>query len=317
MLFLMCIGLMRIGFGVHRDGIWEVGGEVLMAGRRRLSRRVLLGGGLALGGATLIGGTAAYARFVEPRRLGVERVSLSVAGLPPSLEGLRVVQLSDLHLGPLVPREALRAAVDLAQSLRPDLIALTGDFVTRISRGELPALTAELSRLQAPLGVFACLGNHDWRTSAEAVSQAVESAGARLLRNASVAVERGSARLFVAGVDDVSANRNDLGRALAGIPEEGVVLLLAHEPDFADEAALDPRVRIQLSGHSHGGQVKLPGVPRILPPLGRKYPEGLYRIGGLSLYTTRGVGVIDPGIRLNCPPEVTLLELAPARSLGA
>ena len=231
--------------------------------------------------------------------------------------GLRVVQLGDLHLGPLVPPEHVRAAVDLALALRPDLIALTGDFVTSASRGELSALAAELSRLQAPLGVLGCLGNHDHWVDAAAVAGAVERAGVRLLKNASVIVERGGARLFIAGVDDVNVRKDDLGRALSGIPSDGPVLLLAHEPDFADEAAGDSRVRAQLSGHSHGGQVKLPGVPRVLPPLARKYPEGLYKVGGLCLYTTRGVGVIGPGIRLNCPPEVTLLTLAAAQSPGA
>jgi predicted MPP superfamily phosphohydrolase len=288
-----------------------------VTGRVGVSRRGLLRGGLALGGAAILGGgVGAYAWLVEPRRLTVERVTVPLFSPSPARAGLRVAQLSDLHLGPLVPREAVRAAVDLAMSLRPDLVALTGDFVSRVDGGELAALTAELSRFRAPLGVFACLGNHDHWTDAAAVSDAVERAGVRLLRNASAAVDAGSARLYVAGVDDVWEEQDDLGRALAGVPEDGVVLLLAHEPDFADEAALDPRPRLQLSGHSHGGQVKLPGVPRVLPYLGRKYPEGLYQVdgpaGALSLYTTRGVGLVSPAVRLNCPPEVTLLEMPPA-----
>ncbi len=273
---------------------------------------------MALGGVALAGGgTAAYARYVEPQRLAVEQVELAIAGLPAPLLGLRVVQLSDLHLGPLVPPEHVRAAVDLALALRPDLFVLTGDFVTRGIPADLPTLGAELSRLAAPLGVLGCLGNHDHRTDPAAVADAAERAGVRVLRNESAMVERDGARLFVAGVDDVYEQEDDLGRALAGVPPDGVALLLAHEPDFADEAAEDPRVKAQLSGHSHGGQVKLPGVRRILPPLGRKYPEGLYEVGGLRLYTTRGVGVISPGIRLNCPPEVTLLTLAAAQSPGA
>lgn len=295
----------------------------MSVGRAGLTRRALIGGGLALGGAALAGvGTAGYARLVEPGRLVVERVVLPLAGLPPPLAGLRVVHLSDFHLGPLVPPTHVRAAVDLALALRPDLVALTGDFVTQMEDGnvsalvgELPTLVAELSRLRAPLGVFGSLGNHDHWNDPEALTTAVERAGVRLLRNASATIERDGARLFVAGVDDVWEDQDDLGRALAGVPRDGVVLLLAHEPDFADEAAEDPRVRAQLSGHSHGGQVKLPGLPRVLPPLGRKYPEGLYEVGGLRLYTTRGIGVISPGIRLNCPPEVTLLDLAATRSL--
>jgi predicted MPP superfamily phosphohydrolase len=284
---------------------------------RLITRRVLLGGGLAIGGSAAAGAAAlAYARLVEPRRLSVEQVALPLAGLPAPLAGLRVVQLSDIHLGPLVPPESLKAAVDVALDLRPDLIALTGDFVTRTDGGEFLTLAAELSRLRAPLGVFAVLGNHDVWTGAERVTRVLESAGVRLLRNASAAVERNGARLVIAGVDDVTEERDDLARALAGMPDDEAVLLLAHEPDFADEAARDPRVRAQLSGHSHGGQVKLPGLPRVLPPLAEKYPEGLYRVGGLHLYTTRGIGVIGPGVRFNCPPEVTLLELAPDRSPG-
>lgn len=155
--------------------------------------------------------------------------------------------------------------------------------------------------------VLACLGNHDHWTDADAVAGALSDAGLTMLRNAAREVADG---LWVAAVDDVWEQQADLGKALEGAPAGAIIVLLAHEPDYADEVAADGRVSLQLSGHSHGGQVRLPfiGAP-FLPYLGRKYPAGLYRVGGMWLYVNRGVGLISPAVRFNCRPEVTLLTL--------
>ncbi|MCL5958718.1 MAG: metallophosphoesterase, partial [Chloroflexi bacterium] len=206
---------------------------------------------------------------------------------------------------------------DAVIGLKPDLAVITGDLVSRLGSGEAESIVQELSRLSAPLGVFAILGNHDHWTEAGVVAAAIRSAGLTLLRNASVLIERAGERIYIAGVDDIWENRHDLPLALSEVPAEGCAILLAHEPDFADEASLDRRVALQLSGHSHGGQVRVPGLgPLQLPFLGRKYPAGLRQVGGLRLYTNRGIGTIFPPLRLNCRPEVTLFELTRGYGLG-
>jgi predicted MPP superfamily phosphohydrolase len=134
-----------------------------------------------------------------------------------------------------------------------------------------------------------------------------------MLVNESTMLERGGEKLVIAGIDDLYDNHHDLERALAGVPEDAAVMLLAHEPDFADAAARDARLILQLSGHSHGGQVRLPFVGQAwLPRLGQKYPAGLYHVGGMQVYTNRGIGVVGVPVRFNCRPEVTLLTLRSA-----
>jgi predicted MPP superfamily phosphohydrolase len=157
--------------------------------------------------------------------------------------------------------------------------------------------------------MVAILGNHDHWNGADIVAGALVDRGIRLLRNESFAFERGHDRLWISGVDDVLENEHDLPKTLAAVPETEATVLLAHEPDFADDVAGFP-VDLQLSGHSHGGQVRIPGLgPIVLPPLARKYHTGLNRVGRLQVYTSRGLGVINPPVRLNCRPEVTLLTL--------
>jgi predicted MPP superfamily phosphohydrolase len=160
--------------------------------------------------------------------------------------------------------------------------------------------------------MVAILGNHDHWNDAAIVTGALVDRGIRVLRNESFAIERGHERLWISGVDDVLEKQDDLPKTLAAVPETEATVLLAHEPDFADYVAGFP-VDLQLSGHSHGGQVRIPGLgPIVLPDLARKYHSGLNRVGRLQVYTSRGLGVINPPVRLNCPPEITLLTLLKA-----
>jgi predicted MPP superfamily phosphohydrolase len=170
-----------------------------------------------------------------------------------------------------------------------------------------------LSALRAPLGVFAIPGNHDYWTHIGTVLNELRSAGLTVLRNSSYRLEPRGAPLWLVGIDDVWERHDDLAAGLAGVPTDEPVLLLVHEPDFADMAARVPhRIFLQLSGHSHGGQVRLPllGSP-ILPWLGRRYPAGLQEVpeSALQVYTSRGIGVIEPPVRVNCRPEVAVLTL--------
>ena len=277
--------------------------------RRGLSRRAFLRT-LVYGSATLGG---VYSCGFERRWLKVEHVTIPVPRLPAAFDGLTVAQFSDLHLGGQMGPGFIRQAVDVTLSLKPDLILLTGDYVSRVTHGEPDMIVQELSRLSAPEGVWAILGNHDHWNNADVVAEALRHAGVSLLRNANGALLRSGQRLWIAGVDDVLTHYHDLPRALQGIPEGAATILLAHEPDFADKAAKDARVSLQLSGHSHGGQINLPYLTGLaLPRLARKYVRGLHHVGDLWLYTNRGLGTTGLPLRLNSRPEVTLFTLTTA-----
>lgn len=171
-------------------------------------------------------------------------------------------------------------------------------------------MIAELSRLQ-PFAV-AVLGNHDHWTNAAAIRDVLRDSGIIDLNNDIYTLEKEGALLHLAGVDDIWENKHRLDVVLEKLPESGAAILLAHEPDFADESAATGRFDLQLSGHSHGGQIRLPllGAP-VLPALGQKYPSGQYQVGSMIQYTNRGLGMVFPTVRFNCRPEITLLTLIP------
>ncbi len=255
-------------------------------------------------------GAAGYSLKIEPRWLRVVSRTLRLPRLPAAFDGFRLAQISDLHFGRAVDPDYLIAACERTTALKPDAIAVTGDFVSTLEDDQADRVATAVSRLRAPLGVYATLGNHDWWNSATFVRAAVTQGGATLLTNASLPLERGGARLHFAGVDDIWEDRHDLAAALSAVPSGEAVVMLAHEPDYADTVAADGRVDLMLSGHSHGGQVRLPvRGALVLPPLARKYPAGWYQIGGLQLYTNRGLGTSDLAVRFYCPPEITVFTL--------
>ena len=281
------------------------------------SRRTFLRATLGAVGAAAIGLPAFrwYVTEVEPHWLAVERVTLTLPRLPQAFDGMTIAQLSDLHLGPVpsldTSLQMVRAAIRTAIELKPDLITVTGDFVRRTGWEE--SLLDTLRPLSASLGVFGVRGNHDWYRGVEHVTELASAAGMTMLVNDSAVIQRNGESLHIAGVDDLYGQHQDLGRALANVPREAAVILLAHEPDFADTAALDERIVLQLSGHSHGGQVRVPLLDATwLPRYGQKYPAGWYQIGAMQLYTNRGIGVVGVPVRFNCRPEVTLFTLRSA-----
>jgi predicted MPP superfamily phosphohydrolase len=256
-------------------------------------------------GLSALGG-AGYSTLVEPYWLALRQVDVPIPDLPTNLNGFTIVQLSDLHRGPVMTQEDITQAVELALRQEADLIVLTGDYVSS-SADYAPSCAEALSPLVASGGVLACLGNHDHWTNAAAVTGALTDVGITVLRNAAREV---ADELWVAAVDDVWEEHADLDKALERVPAGATVVLLAHEPDYADEIATDGRVSLQLSGHSHGGQVRLPfAEPLALPYLAQKYHSGQYRVDDMWLYVNRGVGMIRPAVRFNCRPEVTLLTL--------
>jgi len=173
-----------------------------------------------------------------------------------------------------------------------------------------------LSELRARFGVLTVLGNHDAWTDVNIVTAALQEHRIPVLRNDVSLIEQKNSRLWIAGVEDVSTGEAKIWQAVKKRPAGEATILLAHEPDYADEVS-QYNVDLQLSGHSHGGQVRFPVFgPLVLPALGRKYPMGLRRIGGLQLYTNRGIGMIEIPLRVNCPPEVTLFTLRARQNVG-
>jgi predicted MPP superfamily phosphohydrolase len=279
-------------------------------------RKFLQASAVAASGAAV---TSAWG-FAESNHPQVVRLEIPLARLPHAFDGFTIAQLSDFHYEDHFSVVPIRKAVEIVNGLHPDLIVLTGDFVTVPWLDKPPeklkpyAQTAEpcariLQELQAPMGRFSILGNHDAASDPARVVRTLRDHHSPVLLNHSIPLERGKDRIWLAGIDDALAGRPDLGLALTNIPSAECTVLLAHEPDFADEASLLP-VDLQLSGHSHGGQVWLPGIGAPwLPPLGRRYPRGLYKVGDMTLYTNIGIGTIRAPIRLNCPPEITLITL--------
>lgn len=305
------------------SGVPEVPG---VPGARISRRRFLVSGSLTLG----FGGaaSAAHAAMVEPWGLCVSRVRVPIRDLPASLHGFRIAQVSDTHLGPKVPSWAVSAAVDLTLSLRPDLIALTGDYVERADHHAEPA--AELFRplLDSPgcAGVVAVMGNHDWYGDGPRVRAALARVGVTMLDNHRVfldaptrtlrAEEPPAGRaLCIAGVGDLEMDRPDFALALGGVREGTPRILLSHNPDAAELPSLTatgaPRVDAMLSGHTHGGQVRFPFLGALWIPsaYGDKYTGGVAQGPACPVVVSRGVGMSILPLRLNCPPEIVEITL--------
>ncbi|MPY67571.1 metallophosphoesterase [Deinococcus sp. SDU3-2] len=285
-------------------------------GRRRFLRG-LLGGGLALGTLGGMGVAQAY-------DFGTVR---GEAVLPGLRSPLRVAFLTDLHYGLYIFERQIRAWVDTANAARPDLMLLGGDFLDVRSDVDPAPLLTELARLRAPLGVYAVWGNHDygsfgaydrgvlgqgiprWAERREEVAAAFAASGITVLRNAGRAVRDD---LWVGGVDDLWRGEPDVAAALAGAGEDQASLLLSHNPDLLPD--LPRRVGLVLSGHTHGGQIRLPivGAPVVPSRYGQRYAMGWVQgAHGTPGYVSRGLGVSGLPLRNLCPPEVTLLTLRP------
>jgi predicted MPP superfamily phosphohydrolase len=277
-----------------------------------ITRRKFVGLAAAAGVAAL----AADSILLEPNHPRIVRREIALRRWPAKLEGFTIALLSDFHYDPEFSVHPLHAAIGRVNSLHPELIVLTGDFVSMPWFGEAAeaASAAEpcaqlLRQMQAPYGLWAVLGNHDAFTDPDRVTNALRAAGIQVLSNQSIPIERDRARFWLSGVDDVIGGTADIDATLRAIPAGEATILLAHEPDYADHVARYP-VDLQLSGHSHGGQVRVPFVrPLYLPDLARKYVLGLYRIHDLTLYTNPGLGTVGVPVRLNCPPEITLITM--------
>ena len=270
----------------------------------RISRRALL----QLTGGVVATATGGYALLGEPANFRIEHVSVET-NLPV---GLRIGALSDFHLCDAVSQTRVETAVRLMARERPDVIVLLGDYSTamhseRVIHGQVETALEILGTLRAPLGVYGILGNHDVTPKLKDIGDVIQRNNITALIDSGTVLSVHGEQFGIAGLaDTLQLNANPI-RALRSITKGMPLLGLIHEPD---SAAMLPGASLVLSGHSHGGQVRLPWFgPMILPSLGRRFPWGLRRDGETLVYTSRGVGMVPPRIRINCPPEITIIEV--------
>lgn len=244
--------------------------------------------------------------LAEADTLIIERVAIGLNRLPKNLEGFRIVHLSDIHHSPFTSLEHIARAVAIANELQPDMFVLTGDFVSHEAEYSKP-MAEVMGTLESEFGTFACLGNHDHRTDAELITENLRAANVRVLINEGFRFSARNASFWLCGVDDFSTAQPDLRAALRGSFPDEMKLLLAHNPKMIYRAAR-AEIDLMLSGHTHGGQIRLRGDEKKILPR-RKSASGLYSRKNTQVYITRGIGTVVLPVRFGCPPEISLLEL--------
>jgi predicted MPP superfamily phosphohydrolase len=287
---------------------------------RLFSRRRFLAAGLCG-----LGGLALYSGEIERHWIGVTRRDVYLRGLPAEFNGMRIAQISDIHMDDFTEPFFLRHVIDSINQIKPDAVFLTGDFVTarltmdpgskKFARGAAWQCANILTGLECK-AIYASLGNHDIDVGAGHISTALETNGITVLRNACLPIERAGSRIWLAGLDDpLKGHPNPelaIPASIRNVPNEPIVLL-CHAPDYADHLLTQPAgqaVDLMLSGHTHGGQIRLPLLGAlVLPLLGRKYIEGWFQLGRMQLHVNRGIGTIGVPFRLDCPPEITSITL--------
>lgn len=269
------------------------------------------GGGTPLRSLALNLSHAARSAFSEPFMLTVEHQPIYLRRLPTAFDGFRIVHLSDIHHSPFTTREQIQRAVDAANRLQPDIIALTGDYISHERQFAAPCAEL-LGRLRARRGVFAVLGNHDHWTDAALITDLFRAEGITVLVNQGMRFEHRGEAFWLAGVDDTMVGLEDLPLALAGSLDDEMKLLLAHNPIILRRASR-AGVDLVLSGHTHGGQVILRSERRGSDKPRRRMRRGLGSLGNTQIYVTRGLGTVVLPVRYGCPPEVSLLEIRCSR----
>jgi len=279
-----------------------------------LTRRRFLGRAAAaapFAGVLFGGAAAAYGTLLEPRWVDWTLHRVPVTGLPEHLNGFRVVHLTDIHASSVVPMSFVRSVVDEINEDPPDAVVVTGDLLTAESHWA-PRIADELGRLRPKRGTFAILGNHDYWCDGPRVSRELDRVGVHHLRNASVVLDG----LRLVGIDDHWTGNDDLDRAMAGVGAAEPTLLAMHSPDLVVQAA-GAGIDVALAGHTHGGQVRIPGWGALIVPSERGYQMGWYEHGGTRLYVNRGLGTLELKVRLACRPEVAEFVLEPGPDLPA
>jgi uncharacterized protein len=247
----------------------------------------------------------------EANSLSLERVEVRLERLPKKLDGFRVIHLSDIHHSPFTGLDHIERTIKIANRLRPDMFVLTGDYVSHEKKYIAPVAEA-LGKLEAEFGTYACLGNHDHWTDPALVTRKFEAAGIRMLVNEGFRLEARDASFWLAGVDDHMVGKTDLAAALKGSFPDELKLLLAHNPLIFRQSVRN-RVDLTLSGHTHGGQVRIRDKEKKILPR-RKLTNGLHERKGSQIYITRGIGTVVLPVRYQCPPEISFLELRSVQS---
>ena len=283
-------------------------------GGLQLTRRSFLGAsGLAAVGMGL------YAGEIARHELVTERRTIALPNLPEVFAGYRIAQISDFHYAAYTEPFHIRHAVERVNALKPDMVLLTGDFVSMApvekSRAEayIPLCAAILGELECPVR-YGVLGNHDWMVNGDLIRERMQDVNIRILANEYLPIERGGGRIWLAGLADALSQDIDIPKAVPpyALADQEPVVLMGHEPDTLDVVARYG-FDLMLSGHTHGGQVRLPFLPPMfLPPLGTRYVAGHFTRGRTQLYVNRGIGAVGLPFRLNCPSEVTEITLQPA-----
>jgi uncharacterized protein len=249
-------------------------------------------------------------RKFNPKQFVIEHIEVSVPDLADVFENYSIVHISDIHYGQWIFADRLAGVVGLINGLRPDLVAITGDFVSYLVDDSIEEMAPYLKMLKPADATVAVLGNHDYWAGAAKVRKILKDSNIYDLSNSLYVVRKGASVLTVAGVDSVTLGQDQLDQVLEKMPIAGPAILLVHEPDFAVKSAETTRFNLQLSGHSHGGQFIIPklGTP-IRGNLFTKYPVGKYKVGDMIEYTNRGLGTNGYWLRINCPPEITVFNL--------
>lgn len=282
--------------------------EITKMNRRTFLKKLL---GIGAGGMLATSLSYYYARFIEPRQLTVTHHVISHPLIPEEFTGIKLLQFSDVHLGHYYGLKRFRRIIQKINELQPDIVLFTGDLLDEPNKyPHIEAVASELSRIRAPLGKFSIYGNHDHGGYGTNIYRDImEKAGFRMLVNEHTLIRKARSFIAIAGGDDMMLGKPDFSKMIKSIPDSTYTIVLLHEPDGAMQMSRYP-AHLQLSGHSHGGQVQLPFIgPLITPPLSETYYEGFYQINHLTLYVNRGLGTTRIPLRFLSPPELTVFTL--------
>ena len=271
---------------------------------KALATSTLAGTGAGAGGYYYAYNTEVFDYEIVQREFILPRVD-------PAFDGYRITHISDIHVDSAnMNREHLRHAIELVNAQKTDLTVITGDLLSGFTDDVAQTIIDEFQNFVSAEPILNVWGNHDWWSGPTWVKPMMYEAGLHTLANDVYTIERDGKYLHIGGVDDWWENHSDINKVVNQLPDDSCAILLAHEPDYADITAATGRFDLQLSGHSHGGQVRIPGIGApILPALGQKYPIGWYQVGTLQHYTNRGLGMVRPAVRINCRPEITVITL--------
>ena len=247
----------------------------------------------------------------NPKNIDLVEVDIELDDLSWNFNNFKILNLTDIHLGQWINPTYLDELIDYVTPLNVDLITLTGDYFSYVIEGYEESLENSLKKLQAPYGKVGVLGNHDHWMSSEKIRKIFKNSGIVDLSNDVITLEKNGDYLNICGVDSCTVCADNLDKVIAKMPKNIPSILLAHEPDFAKESSQTRLFDLQISGHSHGGQFIIPKVETtpFRGPNSTKYPVGLYKVGDMVQYTSKGLGTNSFRIRINCKPEVTIITL--------